>query len=567
MKRASLAVITPGLLGFLGMAALGWYLANPSLTKTETGVTESIAREQKRPLKSPRDHGIVAAQMRAVRDAGSPVERLRSAIALANSLPPSEFAAWMEGDRFDFRKGPELSVFRMIVFERWIKESPESLIPWAGENNHGQAGRALLYLANNNPQSLIDHYRSHPDDRTELLTLKEVAKKHPALALQRLQELSARGIPAESAWKAAGALEELAGNSPAALEAALGTLDPEFRRKAESLLCGQRLAASFPTELAALCERPDGWQIFSDNASRNGELATKLIAEIAGLPQSWKAYMAMHTFSFISEKNGKEWFNADLEGAGFSESQAKRIRAEALDEAASSDYEFALRTVAGAGLESHATATVIATAINTAKVDRSEVGRLIGMIGSEEGRRIARDQLELADQGTRAEHAGNPAEWLEKTGANDRSSGNLKQLTTWDKAQLAELRTRFNALPAAQQQNIASLVAADRTDSEIDPGFAGDAIRALVNHQSVISPANDNGVVASSTYAVRLSMSDPAAATSWINTLPEGEAKLWARKNVAANWQQYDPKAVNQWLTTLPADARNQVTEHLGKQK
>ncbi|MBC7980328.1 MAG: hypothetical protein H7Y36_07170, partial [Armatimonadetes bacterium] len=293
MTSAPIFAIAPGLLGFLGMAAIGWHLSPPPPTQptVEVATNDGVPRDHRRPTKSARDGGLVTEQMRAVRNAGSPTERLRKTIALANSLPPSEFGAWMEGDRFDFRQGPELSIFRMIVFERWIKEDPESLIPWAGRNNHGQAGRALLSLANNAPQSLIDHYRSHPDDKTELQTLKEVAKKHPALALQRLQELSARGLPSETARVAKDLIYALADKSPAALESAVGSLDPALKALVERAMSGQRLAASFPTEIRALWERPDGWKIFSGNASENDELATRLIPEIANLPQSWKAGM------------------------------------------------------------------------------------------------------------------------------------------------------------------------------------------------------------------------------------------------------------------------------------
>lgn len=570
----SISALVPGFLGFLGTAVLGWYLASPPLAREKAGEnsTEGAARDHRRPTKPPGNEEIVAEQMRAIRDAGSPSERMRAAVGLANSLPPSEFAAWVEGDRFSFRKGPELSVFRMILFERWIKEDPESLIPWAGKNNYGQGGRALISLANNDPRFLIDHYRRTPDNPTELGILKEVAKNNPELALQRLQELSAGGLSSETMRAGRSLLVELAKKSPAALEAALGTLAPDLQKQAEIALSGQRLAASFSTEVRALWERPDGWRIFASNLSSDRGLATHLIADLASLPESWKSGMAQESYSLISETNGREWFAADLEGAGFSAAQAKDIRERALTRLASSDPEFALKHLAEAAANPNMKADLISLALRSAQGDSAAMDRLINLLGSDEDKQIARDQLKLVELAASGNKVPKPAEWLEKVGGIGgetlRSDEVLYQLRTWDKAQITELRSQFNGLSADQKLNIAKVVAAGGTYASIDPGFAGDALRFLVAHTPAVAAGNNSTenkdpVMASSTYAVTLSMSDPAAATSWINTLPEGEAKLWARKNMAANWQQYDPKAVAQWMQTLPADAREQVTQHL----
>ncbi len=575
MTSTRLSVIAPGVLGFLSMAALGWHLATPASrpASEETASAGETPQNYKRPPRQQQADSLAAVQMRAIRDAGSPSERLRTAVALATSLPPSEFAAWVEGDRFNFRKGPELDVFRMILFERWIKEAPDRLIPWAIQNNHGQAARALIALAKDDPQRLIDHFHANPNPKSEFQILDEVAKKHPTLALQRLQELSAAGLPAGTIEMAKSLLVELAKSSPAALEATLESLAPDLRREAETALSGQRLAASFSAEIRALWDHPDGWRIFDSNVSENGELATKALAQIADFPESWKARVAENAYDFINDQNGKDWFNADLEGAGFSASQAKRIRERTLTGLASSDPEFALQKMTESGMDSSTKQDIISSVIRSAKGDEAKIAELLQSMPTEEDRQFFLDQLQISkiakSEGTKEK----PVEWLDKLGAIDGTKARpyeiLNQLRGWDKAKVAELRAGFNGLPAEQQQNIGSLVAAGGMYVHIDPGFAGDAIRALLTHPPAYIEPNrrDDAVMASSNFAVQLSVNDPAAATSWINTLPQGDAKLWARKNVAANWNQYDPKAVTQWLKTLPADARDQVTEYLKKQK
>lgn len=575
MTSPLISAIAPGALGFLAMAALGWHLASSASQKTieETASPEEIPQNHKRPQRPQRADSLAAAQMRAIRDAGSPAERLRTVVALANSLAPSEFPAWAEGDRFNFRKGPELDVFRMIIFERWIKEDPASLIPWAIQNNYGQAGRALIAMAKDDPQRLIDHCRTNPNAKDELQILDEVAKKHPALALQRLQDLSAAGLPSETLRLAKSLLVELAKSSPAALEATLESLPVDLRREAESALSGQRLITSFSAEIRALWDHPDGWRIFQSNLSGNGELGTKMLAQIADFPESWKARVVENYYHFINSENSKDWFNADLEGKGFSASQAKRIKESSLNELASSDPEFALRHLAGSDIDSGTRQSLITNAISSSSGDSEKTARLIELMTSEEDKQFARDQLKLSEIAKSDGAAQKPAEWLDKLvaidGAKARPYEILNQLRGWDKTKLAELRAGFNALPVEQQQNIGSLVAIGEGYERIDPGFAGDAIRALVTHQTANSDSrrDNDPVMASSNFAVNLSSKDPAAATSWINTLPEGDAKLWARKNVAANWNQYDPKAVTQWLKTLPPTTRDQVTEYLKTRK
>lgn len=572
MKIPSGISVAPGLLGFLVMAAIGWSLPHTPSEKHAAGEpkTRESTRDRERPTKTQREREINSAQVRAIRNAGSSKERLRSAAALANSIPPSEFAAWVEGDRFDFREGPELSVFRMIIFERWIKEAPETLIPWAGKNNYGQAGRALLTLASNSPQTLLDHYRSNPGDRAELQVLREIAKKHPGLALQRLQELSAAGLPSGSTRMAGGLLEELAAQPTNGLEAALDTLSPELRGEAEMILGRKRLEASFSTELLALCDRPDGWKVFSGIVSDNNQLGTRLIDDIASLPQSWKDALVKQPYDFIDRTNGKKWFDTDLEAVGFSASQAKMIRLEALNRLASADPEFVIKNLGDVdpGMKSR----LFSMALKSANGDDAAAERLIALIGSDEDKQLARGELKLAALATTPDEETKPTEWLEKIAGTEGLHKNpyqvLNRLRKLDKGALTELRSHFKTLPDDQKQNIARAVAASGMHSGIDIAFAGDAIRALVTHPPDVPPGTmEDPAMASSLHAMQLAEKDPAAAASWINTLPDGEAKLWAFKNMAANWKQYDPEAVNEWVKTLPVATRDEVTGYLGRQK
>lgn len=564
MKQSLLVSLIPGIFGFAAMAALGWYLPHPSSSGGPDQRPSDRGPERNRSSESRRTRDLVTAQVRAVRSAGSPKERLRSAAALAKAIPASEFAAWVEGDRFDFREGPELSVFRMIIFERWIKEAPETLIPWAGKNNYGQAGRALQALARESPAVLLDHYRNNPGDRAELQVLTEVAKSHPTLALQRLHELSGQGLPPGSDWQVRELLDQLASKSPSALEAVVSTFPAELREGAERTLCAKRLETSFKTELTALFERPDGLRLFTGIASGNPGVAARLLEDLGSLPENWKASLATNSSSFIDGSNGKQWFDADLEGAGITEAQAKSIRTSALRELAFHDPAFALSHLDDA--DPAMKASILSLALRNVGTDEEAAGKLIGLIGNEEDRQKARDQLALSNKSS------SPAEWLEKIGSDESLLSNpyrtFDRLDNWSEADIGELREKFKTLPDDKKQLVARMVAVSSGYVKVSPEFAGEAIRFLVTHPPADSSGrNNNPVSASSTHAVHLVLDDPATATAWVNTLPDGEAKMWAFKNMAANWKQYDPKAVTEWLATLPAGTRDEVSKHLKHQR
>jgi hypothetical protein len=508
---------------------------------------------------------MAAEQVRAILAATSPEEKMRATLALANSIPPGEFPKWAEGDRFSVRSGPELTVFRMIIFERWIHEAPETLIGWAGKNNYGQAGRALASLAKTDPELLLSHYRREPDAGTELQILKEVAKHHPSLALQRLRELSETKFPSETARKANDALDELARKSPSALQAAIDTLSPELRAFAESALSGQRLAASFATEVSALSKHPDGLRIFEENISKKPELASQLIKHLSQLPDDWKGRIA-DSWSRFSFREGKKWFETDLEAAGFSASQAKSIKGKALQSLASTDPEFAFANLAAADESSKE--YIIIAALRSGNNDETRTTKLISLMPSEEDRQRAREQLLRTSVADTPGSKMKPQEWLTQLSQLDEAGGfprtALANLQNWDTAQLVELREGYNQMSFDQKRHIALMIASNASRFESDSDFFGDAIQFLVTNPPPASEAPDvDPVMASSTYAVQLATSNPSAAISWINALPEGPAKLWARKNVAANWQQYDPKAVSTWIQTLPVSVREEITQHL----
>jgi hypothetical protein len=566
MKPDRAKALVPATLAFAVMAALGWNFGDTQPPATDSSSGQRASSGSGRPSRTARASDIASAQVRAIRDAGSPQERIRASIELANSVPVADFPAWVEGNRFNFRAGPELNIFRMILFERWMAEDPSALIAWSGKNGGGQGVRALAHLAKNDPETLFDHYRNHPDNQAELKVLLQVAKSHPDLALQRLGELSEKGLT-DPNGQSRDLLIQLAKLSPSALEAALPNLSPELYKLADGALIGQRLLKSYDTEIQSLWERPDGWKIFSEQASQNADIASRLLDDLHDLPENWRAQLAANPHSFITEASAKKWLEADLEAAGFSPSQIKMVRTNSLYQLAYTNPEYAFANL-GSDLDATTRTHLITNALSHARNDPDKAEKLINLLGSEEDRALARTQMEVNETASGKGSAFEPTAWLDKLshigGTSTDSSAVLRQLASMDKATLAALHAGFTELPPERQSAIGQLIASGSVQSASDSGFVGDALRAYVAHPPDQIPDRYKGPeVASSVYAVSLLEIDSSAATTWVNSLPEGNAKLWAHKNVAYNWNQYDPNAVKSWLNTLPPATRDEVSSYL----
>jgi hypothetical protein len=191
------------------------------------------------------------------------------------------------------------------------------------------------------------------------------------------------------------------------------------------------------------------------------------------------------------------------------------------------------------------------------------------MLDNEADRTLAQNILQPADANTTVvqREFATPEEWI--AGALTGESGGLRvhyldsSLRGWSPAQLNELTTRFQELPAEQRDRIAQFVVeSSYSINRNAPALAGEAVRHLLTAEPTGAEderqARQLTQLASSN-AVRWVLQDAEAASAWVNSLPAGDAKLWAQKNMAANWANYDPEAAAQWVQSLPAEARDDV--------
>jgi len=558
-------------LGFLTMTVVGWKMADqpPTRLAPEPETTAKVANRPTRHVRKSGPPEAVRQRVAAIRALGTPEERMRATIELAYNLPVSEIEAWMQGRWFITGQGFDLSLFNKILTERWNKEDPEGLLTWKLKNNSGSADELLAAWAEKNPERVAAYFKDHPNKDLQLLALPEIAKKNPAFALQCLRDLPSGALSEHdgmSDYYTNRVLTELAKSSPADLQAALASMPAGLRTQAESVLIGQRLQTSFNDEFHQLLERPDGWNILSASLSSSQGIRDKVFAQLADLPAAWKASLASDCDNVMDSSTAIKWWDADLAGLGFSDSDAKRIRSTALCLMADKQPAQALKLLGSADFDANDRSSVISNVFDNFEGKHEKAETLLAMLSSEEEKQRARAILDANNQTESGQKIDKPADWLEKVATSDLKSGNssqyLSMLREWDPDKIADLGNQFRAMPDDKKTQVAQVIAENSYEA-IGNDLVGDAIRYLVAQPAPAANENEgrsrDPISQASNFAVTWGRTDPTAAGTWVQSLPAGDAKLWAQKNLAANWAQYDPQEAAQWVKTLPANERGAV--------
>lgn len=565
-----------GVAAFLVTAAIGWNLATPSATPVRPKeavplATKHVSRRQPSPRAVAAD--VAARRVATVRSAGNTAARMRATIDLANSLAPADFAAWLDGGWFTLSNGPEMKLFSEILMKRWQQEDPEGCLAW--RLKHGEGKETELEWAAKDPQRLLAFFKTHKDDSEELKMLGKIAVHSPDLAIQRLCEMAAAGLREDAMRSSEELLEVLAKKSPETLSAALDSLPAHLRTEASVAISKERLASGFSDEIHHLSELPDGWEVFSRCISQTKKFRETLLDELENMPPQWRAKLSGMSYNWISAGSAPRWWDANLEGAGFSAAEARSIRLQALNRMSDSNPELTLQKMGEIDLTPSERELPLAELFRSVR-DLKKARTWVAGLPTEEERTAATAILDERSKPAKpAENFANltPDEYLAKLAAGtvpqDGPGASYSQGLALDSTKLSSLGAGFKELPDNQKQTVAAALISFQNDLPWQDPLRGNAIRYLVEHPLPAAPAGSEweGVTAASSfYAINLSRGNPAAATDWVKTLPDGEAKIWAQKNLAVNWAQYDPKAVDQWMQTLPADSRADVKEHL-KQK
>jgi hypothetical protein len=583
MKSRSyqLAAKAGGLVGgFLAMAAIGWNLSGgPSEPVAKKPAPSDTRPSRERPPRRSGPRDAAAAKMAVVRNSGTSADRLRATIALANSLPVSAFGDWLSGAWFTLREGPEFTLFTQILRERWLREDPEGFILWSMKNDPEETSSLLATWTESEPRKFLDFFKRHPADKNfELQALAGFARNHPDLALRRLLEMDGEGPSDRVDYFANDLFQALAEKSPAAFEAALDSLREPMKSQAGKILITQQFKTDYEGELRKLFERHDGFEVYANTA---GAMSGRIMDYLDDLPPDWRKMIPHYCLDLVNPDNAEEWWNADLAAAGFSEREINTLQIATLQQMAVKNPETALKLMEsldfppqeGDGDGFRRRAGIIAKALSG---NPGKTEEIIASLTSEKQRELARRSLAgISEENARnaARQVETPEQWLKNVTAADFQAGfeYRGMLNGWGPEKLAALGEQFQLLPDEQKQRIAKVVSGSVDDYYAHPpALVGDAIRYLLMHPPAGSsgdaaPQNVPGSATASRYAARLATSEPEAATAWVASLPEGQPKLWATKNLLLNWSEYDPNAAEGWLKSLSPVTQAEIKK-LGKQ-
>ena len=562
------------------MAVSGWNLSERLSGPARISNNLSPASRHSRPAETRGPSTAAKEQMAVIRNAGDAAQRTLATIDFAEKLPLADFAAWLDGGWFDLRGGADLILFNAILKERWEQEDPEGFALWTMNHDYDDEISLFASWGGKQPQRVIDFFKQHPNPKIEFGALAGIAKNHPDLALQRMQEMDVAKISLDDFYYARDLIRTLAEKSPVALAAILDSLKEPLKTPVEDLLIAAKLKTDAAGELRKLFARPDGFERFCHNPP--AEAWEELLGELKNLPPEWRGPLAGNADSFIDETTAQKWWNADLAGAGFTADQEQDIRIVALRKMASKNPETALALMAqttfmpreGDSRYGGPRLGIIASALSG---NPEKIEELIATLNSED-QLLARKSLDRTtahNAEKAASLAAKPIEtseqWLEKirTLSPETLYEHSAMLTTWNAAKLSALGEQFKSLPDDQKQQAAQVIiqASDATGEKL--AFTGEALRYLIIHPPAPIPnprsAAKSGdapfLFAAAGYVQGLAVQDPEFASEWIQSLPEGKTKLWARLNLHATWTDYDPKAADQWFQNLPADVRASLKE------
>lgn len=550
--------------GFLVAVLAGWKLAAPedhSSANPLSPINTRISPSRIRYAESSGPPAWARASVTAIQQAATPEDRLRKILALANALPVSEIPKWLDGGWFPRNEGFESIFFTELLLRRWELAEPLSLARWQMQTRHQDAEAILLRLANTDPEAVIALLKERGWNSINVLS--EMAKTHPELALDRFMEIVSREIGNDAAeTNTASFLYALASTHPEMLEAALDQLSGYWKARAEDALVGQRLAENFNEEIRKLWNAPDGWKHFHNNLSREG-MTDKLFGELPNLPSSWRQSIA--NGDWFIQNNAEKWWHADLEGGGFTPEQARKIRMTALHRMSQNNPDKAIASMDLYELSANERAGMLQQIMIPTTRDPEEAARLLKLLPTEEDRLAARAILNRMNSFVPIPPIDDPAEWLGTFGSADPKSDGFYQyrnmLGKWEPEKLAELAARIRDLPDDRKLKVAGLLTTQSCNYSTDdePFLQSESLRCLAEHPDKFPDI----IKTTSTHAVKLAQKDPAAASKWVRSLPNGDARQWAQKNLAAYWVQADPDAARHWLNSLPIAEQSPVREFL----
>lgn len=296
----------------------------------------------------------------------------------------------------------------------------------------------------------------------------------------------------------------------------------------------------------------------------------KLLEVLPDIPAAWQGNLASSIYAMVDGESGRAWLAADLEGMGFDEKRAGQLRQSVLSTLAYRAPEVALDHLNTSDLEGRAREDLLQRIFNSARGAPERSEHLLGLLSSDADRAIAEQTLNPEDSApSRPDREITPDSFIELAVTGDeRLMSSLYTVGSWDAEAQKSLVREFDGLSPEQQDQMAEALLASNGESRLrylPREMAGQLVARFVAGPAAEDSNAREQIRTASSFVVSWGSDDPGAAGDWLSSLPEGEPKRWAHKNLAAKWMSFDPPAAERWLGSLPAETRAEVREFLDR--
>lgn len=507
----------------------------------------------------------VRSRVQQVRQAHTAAERLQQVVILATNLPLADFPRWFEGNYLEFLDAGAEDVFYQILTERWLAAEPARSARWMLENDKGSAGKAVAAWVRVDEAAAVAFLRHLPAARRQELAaalIAAVGKRSVPDALELLNEWRS------SSLQLGDLIDKLAKQDRDAVMEYADAATGDARRGLLTAVAGAWLEQDLRWVVAMLQREELGPETLEQLANTTGYGSTGLtvLKQAAFLPADWLEQLSQRDHGLLTLGCELDWLNMKTGKPGLSKKilQQFQLQAAATPWWNNDKRQAGLKLVEqGDWLPLGARAKIAETLVLRWQDDpaaaRQWVAGLPDDLRAAGERGLKQLEAEMA-RTQQAKQLKSPAAVM-RTLADGTASGLPRGEIEWNAAEITDaVRLVGNLAPDKVTRLLNSI-------QDDDDGLPRPVLGAILNQAlSVPVTADSNRETlerertrAACRLAAGWASTEPRQAAAWVATLPPGEARLWAAKNVALQWTQYASAEARAWAAKLPDTERKAV--------
>lgn len=530
------------LLLLAGSITLGWMIP---VSRPETVTTPALPNNAKSgPPRSLRMSEAARREVRVIRAIKDRNARMQALVRLAASLPVADLKQWYEGNYLGFLDEDSANVFCRIAEERWMEADPADIARFMMDRKVYRCERYIeAWLKADAPAAKAYLVTRQGEQLNELtIDYAEIIGKTDVPAA--LEFLSSTKV--SNRFISQAALYRLARQDRNAVMAYVDAWPKEERSRVLKGIAEEYLETDLPWAMTLLQQQGETAESFAANMPRFFRTlypTESRVGHFAGLPAGWAETIAASRPDVLVNDCAADWLELREPPAWLSREAFEKLQ---LAAATDQDWEHerpgaGLRLVEeGDWLPAELRAKLAAILVRTWKDGPDQAEAWIATL-DEEVRGETGKALDVLRQMSR----GREQEWL----AHGSPSLFLRALLdpapamsihdvpeSWDKGEIAEAMTTSNSL---SQEDCVKLLGSRTT---LPPELCAHLLQ-----RSGDALPQDRSVKAHASIAAQWAEENTAAAAKWVESLPEGEARTWAAKNVVLRWSSYSPAAAKAW--------------------